>query len=47
MANILKTVEAALIRTAVGQFVCNFGGELLLQLLQLEDFSLAWTLSWL
>jgi hypothetical protein len=35
------------VRTAVGQFVRKFGGELLLQLLQLADLVLAWTLSWL
>jgi hypothetical protein len=35
------------VRTAVGQFVRKSGGELLLQLLQLADFGLAWTLSWL
>ena len=39
MARILKTVEVALVRTVVGQFVHKFGGELLLQLLQLADFS--------
>ena len=33
--------------TAVAQFVHKFGGELLLQLLQLEDFVLSWTISWL
>jgi hypothetical protein len=27
--------------------VCKFGGELSLQLLQLEDYVLAWTISWL
>jgi hypothetical protein len=31
--------------TAVAQFVRKFGGELPLQLLQLEDFVLAWTIS--
>jgi hypothetical protein len=30
--------KQALVRTAVGQFVRKFGGELLLQLLQLADF---------
>jgi hypothetical protein len=35
---ILRTAEAALVRTAVGQFVRKSGGELLLQLLQLADF---------
>jgi hypothetical protein len=35
------------VRTAVGQFVRKFGGELSLQLLQLEISVLAWTLSWL
>ena len=39
MAGIFRTVEATLVRTAVGQFVRKFGGELLLQLLQLGDFS--------
>ena len=34
-------------RTAVAQFVRKFGGELPLQLLQLADFILAWTISWL
>jgi hypothetical protein len=44
---ILRTAEATLVRTAVGQFVRMFGGELSLQLLQLADFVLAWTISWL
>jgi hypothetical protein len=35
------------VRIAVAQFVRNFGGELLLQLLQLADCVLAWTISWL
>jgi hypothetical protein len=35
------------VRTAVSQFVCRFGGELSLQLLQLADYVLAWTISWL
>jgi hypothetical protein len=35
------------VRTAVSQFVCKFGGELRLQLLQLADYVLAWTISWL
>ena len=39
LAGILITAEATLVRTAVGQFVRKFGGELSLQLLQLEDFS--------
>jgi hypothetical protein len=38
LAGILNIVEAALVRTAVGQFVRKFGGDLSLQLLQLEDF---------
>jgi hypothetical protein len=33
--------------TAVSQFVRKFGGELSLQLLQLADYVLAWTISWL
>jgi hypothetical protein len=33
--------------TAVAQFVHRFGGELSLQLLQLADYALAWTISWL
>jgi hypothetical protein len=39
MGSILRTAEATLVHTAVGQFVCKFGGEMLLQLLQLADFS--------
>jgi hypothetical protein len=35
------------VRTAVAQFVHRFGGELSLQLLQLADYALAWTISWL
>jgi hypothetical protein len=35
------------VRTAVSQFVHKFGGELSLQLLQLADYVLAWTISWL
>jgi len=38
MVGILRTAEATLVRTAVGQFVCKSGGELLLQVLQLADF---------
>ena len=38
MAGILRTAEETLVRTTVGEFVCNFGGELSLQLLQLADF---------
>ena len=34
-------------RTVVGQFVRKFGGELPLQLLQLANYVLAWTISWL
>jgi hypothetical protein len=53
LASILRTTEEALVRTAVGQFVHNSGGELLLQQLQLADFSfvldyllvMVWTLS--
>ena len=37
--SILRTAEETLVRTAVGQFVRKFGGELLLQLMQLADFS--------
>jgi hypothetical protein len=33
------------VRIAVSQFVHKFGGELLLQLLQLADYVLAWTIS--
>ena len=39
MASILITAEEALVRTAVGQFVRKFGGKLLLEMLQLADFS--------
>jgi hypothetical protein len=35
------------VRTAVAQFVRNFGGDLSLQLLQLADYVLSWTISWL
>jgi hypothetical protein len=35
------------VRTVVSQFVRKFGGELPLQLLQLADYILAWTISWL
>jgi hypothetical protein len=35
------------VHTAVGQFVRKFGGELPLQLLQLANYVLAWTISWL
>jgi hypothetical protein len=35
------------VRTAVAQFVQRFGGELSLQLLQLEYCALAWNISWL
>jgi hypothetical protein len=35
------------VRTIVAQFVCKFGGEMSLQLLQLADYTLAWTISWL
>jgi hypothetical protein len=37
-SGILRTAEATLVCTTVGQFVRKFGGELLLQLLQLVDF---------
>ena len=33
--------------TAVAQFVRKFGGELSLLQLQLADYALAWTISWL
>jgi hypothetical protein len=35
------------VRTTVAQFVRRFGGEMSLQLLQLADYTLAWTISWL
>jgi hypothetical protein len=35
------------VRIAVAQFVRKFGEELSLQLLQLADYVLAWTISWL
>jgi hypothetical protein len=35
------------VRTAIAQFVRKLGGELSLQLLQLADYVLAWTISWL
>jgi hypothetical protein len=35
------------VRTAVAQFVRRFGGKLPLQLLQLADSVLSWTISWL
>jgi hypothetical protein len=38
LAGILGTIEATLVRNAVGQFMRKFGGEMSLQLLQLEDF---------
>jgi hypothetical protein len=38
MASILITTKVALVCTTVGQFVHKFGGEMLLQLLQLADF---------
>jgi hypothetical protein len=40
-------LQSSLVRTAVSQFVCKFGEELSLQLLQLADYVLAWTISWL
>ena len=40
-------IHSSRVRTAVSQFVHKFGGELLLQLLQLADYILAWTISWL
>jgi hypothetical protein len=40
-------LQSSLVRTAVSQFVRKFGGELSLQLLQLADYVLAWTISWL
>jgi hypothetical protein len=39
LASILRTIEATLVHTAVGQFVRKSRGELLLQLLQLAYFS--------
>jgi hypothetical protein len=38
LASILRIAETTLVGIAVGQFVCKFGGLLLLQLLQLADF---------
>jgi hypothetical protein len=40
-------LQSSLVCTAVSQFVRKSGGELSLQLLQLADFVLAWTISWL
>ena len=40
-------LQSSLMRTAVSQFVHKFGGELLLELLQLADYVLDWTISWL
>jgi hypothetical protein len=40
-------LQSSLVCTAVSHFVRRFGGELLLQLLQLTDYVLAWTISWL
>jgi hypothetical protein len=40
-------LQISFVRTAVSQFVHKFGGELSLQLLQLADYVLAWTISWL
>jgi hypothetical protein len=40
-------LQSSLVRTAVSQFVRKSGGELSLQLLQLADYVLAWTISWL
>ena len=37
-------MQSSLVRTAVSQFVRKFGGELSLQL---ADYVLAWTISWL
>jgi hypothetical protein len=39
--------QSSLVRTTVSQFVRKFGGELSLQLLQLADYVLAWTIYWL
>jgi len=47
LAKILRTAEATLVCTTVGQFVRKFGGELPLQLLQLANCVLAWNISWL
>jgi hypothetical protein len=38
LAGTLRIAEATLMRTAVGQFVRKFGGELSLHLLHLADF---------
>jgi hypothetical protein len=38
-------LQSSLVRIAVSQFVHKFGGELSLQLLQLADYVLAWTIS--
>jgi hypothetical protein len=35
------------VHTTVSQFVCKFGRDLSLQLLQLANYVLAWTISWL
>jgi hypothetical protein len=35
------------VHTAVPSLVCRFGGELMVQLLQLAVTFLAWTISWL
>jgi hypothetical protein len=35
------------VHTAVAQFMRKFGGELPMQLLQLVDYVLAWTIFWL
>jgi hypothetical protein len=40
-------LQSSLVRTIVSQFVHKFGGEISLQLLQLADYFLSWTISWL
>ena len=40
-------LQSSLVRTAVSQFVRKSRGEMLLQLLQLAYYVLAWTISWL
>jgi hypothetical protein len=40
-------LQRSLVHTTVSQFVRKFGGALSLKLLQLADYVLAWTISWL
>ena len=40
-------LQSSLVCTTVSQFVCKFGGELSLQMLELTDYVLSWTISWL